>query len=99
MEGLAGAFAMSEVVILGFQDWIKACALEADLVMSFAGASVAIDRANCLLMPVVVASYFKVSQISSHRKNLSAEKTCLGRRYPQRTQRLAEAPNSLSSHV
>lgn len=90
---------MDEVVILGFQDWIKACALEVDFVMSFAGASVAIDRANCLLKPVVVASYFHRSVQSSHRKNLSAGKIYLGRRYPQRTQRLAETPNSLSSHV
>lgn len=88
-----------EVVILGFQDWIRDCALEADLVISFAGTSVAIDRANCLLKPVVVASYFiKSVKYHLHRKKLNIN-TYLRRRYPQRTQRLAETPNSLSSHV
>lgn len=79
MEGLAGAFVMDEVVILGFQDCIKDCALEADLVMSFAGASVAIDRANCLLKPVVVASYFhKSAKHHPIAKNSTQKRHTLG---------------------
>lgn len=69
-----------EVVILGFQDWIKDCAVEADLVISFAGASVAIDRANGLLKLVAVASYFRKSVKSSHpiAKNSTQKRHTLG---------------------
>lgn len=83
---------------LGFHDWMMDCAEAADFVISFTGDSVAIDRVNCLLN-AVVAGYFAKGQplVISKTFRLSLS-THLGRRYPQRSHGLAEAPNSLSSH-
>lgn len=74
------------------------CAEAADFVISFTGDSVAIDRVNCLLNAVVAGYFAKGQPLSSYQRLFDSLSTHLGRRYPQRSHGLAEAPNSLSSH-